>query len=211
MSIWVLRILAILSIYYIPFVPLSSHLSLHFPPGYDDALEYEDLQWPHVLRLKLFTVTSTSVNAKIARIFPNVRELRVVGLEHREIQVSRTPFCEDWPQLDYVDGPMPALYSLGLALRIRELRVPSLTHSEPKQPIVGCIRRTDAFLDLVRVANPETLSFAVDLRSRLADARFFHALANAAPSLEFLAISIIFSAKLVHDLVSIIQSIFVLI
>jgi hypothetical protein len=108
-----------------------------------------------------------------------------------------------WPQLDYVEGPVPVLCLLGLKMSIRELRVPSLTHNEPKRRTnSNSISRTDAFLDLVHVTSPETLSFAVDLRSKLAAVAFFRALAQAVPGLKCLTISVVYSATVVPDLVS---------
>jgi hypothetical protein len=158
------------------------------------------LEWPHVRQLELHIHPSTALN--ISRAFPNVRELRVDGDKHRVIQVGRVMSCKSWTQLDYVEGPMPALYLLRLTSHIRELRIPySLTHGEQQQTGFGSISRTNAFLDLVHIANPEILSFAVDLRSKLADITFFRGLAQVAPLLNFLAISVTYSITVIHNLV----------
>ena len=164
------------------------------------GLSDDGLEWPYVRQLKVRIHPSTALN--ISRAFPNVRELCVDGDKHRIIQVQREMSCKSWTELDYVEGPMPALYLLGLASHIRELRIPySLTHGEHQQTGFGSMSRTNAFLDLVRIANPETLSFAVDLRSKLADITFFRELAQVAPLLNFLAISVTYSITVIHNLV----------
>jgi len=159
------------------------------------------LQWPHVSRLTLYVQFPTN----LAHLFPNVRKLRVYGYNQATATTRwpRVHSYEDWSHLDYVEGSVQSLYLLGLTSHILELRVPSLTHNEPKRIRgVGCISRTDAFLHLVRVANPEALSFGITLRSKWADIKFFHALAQAAPTLKFLAIDVTHSATVINDLVS---------
>ena len=69
-----------------------------------------------------------------ANAFPNVLELRVDRENIGRIQEHRT---FSWCQMDYVEGPMPMLYRLGLDSSIRELKVPSLTHNEPKHAPVS--------------------------------------------------------------------------
>jgi hypothetical protein len=157
-------------------------------------------QWINVQQLKLYVRVPPNMN--IAHIFPNVRELRVDGDNNRQLEGDSQFSCRGWSQLDYVEGPMPVLRLLGLEALIRELKVHSLTHNEPKHIDFDSTSRITAFLDLVRVASPVALTFAVDLRSKLADLAFFEALAKAAPVLKFLAISVTHSKTVVHDLVS---------
>ncbi|KIM85040.1 hypothetical protein PILCRDRAFT_379786 [Piloderma croceum F 1598] len=180
------------------FAPRSTLESASFHTGYGFSIDTR-LQWPHVSRLTLHVQAPMN----LAHPFPNVRELRAHGNNH-----AATPrkwfhahLYEDWSLLDYVEGSVQALYLLRLTSHIRELRVSSLTHNEPKRPrSFDFISRTDAFLDLVRVANPEALSFEINLQSKLADITFFHALARAAPTLKYLAISVTYSKTVIDDL-----------
>jgi hypothetical protein len=188
-------------------LPLRSTLesvSFRCAAGYHRVKFHDAWRWPHVLHLNLYMFHP--IRLDLARAFPNIREVHVDRTEPDVISVSATSHRECWSQLDYVEGPMSALYMLGLTSSIRELHITKpLTHSEPQRPTAGCIRRTDGFLDLVRVASPVALSFAVDLRSKLADWRFFEALAHAAPMLTFLAMRIPLTPKVFYDLVSTIK------
>ena len=58
---------------------------------------------------------------------PDVRELRVNGDKNGQSQVASTRHRESWSHLDYAEGPVPALYQLGLAASICELRSALLT------------------------------------------------------------------------------------
>jgi hypothetical protein len=182
------------------FASRSTLESVSFHPGPYHLSIDTALQCPHVSRLTLHVQAPTN----LAHLFPNVRELRVHGYNHGVTwKWPHVHSYEDWSQLDYVEGSVQALYLLRLTSHIRELRVPSLTHNEPKRiRTIDCISRTDAFLDLVRAANPEALSFEINLQSKLADITFFHALSQAAPTLKSLAISVTHSTTVIDDLVS---------
>ena len=173
--------------------------SASFYPVYGFSIDTA-IQWPHVSRLTL----DEQAPMNFPNPFPNVRELRVHGDSSAATRKwTHAHSYKDWSPLDYVEGPVQALYLLRLTSHIRELRVPSLTHNELKRPrSIDGISRTNAFLDLVRVANPETLSFEINLQSKLADITFFHALAQAAPTLKYLAISVTHSTTVFGDLVS---------
>ncbi|KIM92187.1 hypothetical protein PILCRDRAFT_83451 [Piloderma croceum F 1598] len=136
----------------------------------------------------------------LGRIFSNVRELRIDGNICMTVQKWPRPFSYgDWSQLDYVEGSVSTLYRLSLISRIRKLRVPS--PREPKHTVIGRTSHTDAFLDLVRTANPEALSFGIDLQSKLADVTFFRELAQALLMLKFLAVSVTSSTAVIQDLI----------
>ena len=52
----------------------------------------------------------------------------VNGDKNEQSQVASTRHRESWSHLDYAEGPVPALYQLGLAASICELRSALLTN-----------------------------------------------------------------------------------